>query len=120
MKFFGMYHWKHGSKGAGILWLQRAHDENRINALDTSANSQNISDDGFQQWEGLIDLLGSEREVSGGLPFLYKYGEFKKALLFVRDLCLNEMNNQKVTAAARQAVNSLIQLMKNPSTPQRF
>lgn len=123
MKIVGMHHWKHGRKGAGILWLQRAHDENRLSSIAEQLSEfvgKSVSDDGFQQWEGLIDLLGSEREATGGLAFLHKYREFKKALLLVRDLRLSEMNLQKVAAAARQAVNSLIQLMKNPSTPQRF
>lgn len=123
MKIVGMHHWKHGRKGAGVLWLQRARDENRLSSIAEQLSEivgKSVSDDGFQQWEGLIDLLGTEREATGGLAFLHKYREFKKALLFVRDLRLSEMNNQKVTAAARQAVNSLIQLMKNPSTPQRF
>lgn len=123
MKIVGMHHWKHGKKGAGILWLQRAHDENRLSSIAEQLSEfvgKSVSDDGFQQWEGLIDLLGSEREATGGLAFLHKYREFKKALLLVRELRLSEMNIQKVTAAARQAVNSLIQLMKNPSTPQRF
>jgi len=123
MKIVGMHHWKHGRKGAGILWLQRSHDENRLSSIAEQLSEivgKSVSDDGFQQWEGLIDLLGSEHEATGGLAFLHKYREFKKALLFVRDLRLNEMNKQKVTAAARQAVNSLIQLMKNPSTPQRY
>lgn len=123
MKIVGMHHWKHGRKGAGILWLQRAHDENRLSSIAEQLSEfvgKSVSDDGFQQWEGLIDLLGSEREATGGLAFLHKYREFKKALMLVRDLRLSEMNLQKVAAAARQAVNSLIQLMKNPSTPQRF
>lgn len=123
MKIVGMHHWKHGRKGAGILWLQRAHDENRLSSIAEQLSEfvgKSVSDDGFQQWEGLIDLLGSEREATGGLAFLHKYREFKKALLLVRDLRLSEMNLQKVAAAARQAVNSLIQLIKNPSTPQRF
>lgn len=123
MKIVGMHHWKYGRKGAGILWLQRAHDENRLSSIAEQLSEfvgKSVSDDGFQQWEGLIDLLGSEREATGGLAFLHKYREFKKALLLVRDLRLSEMNLQKVAAAARQAVNSLIQLIKNPSTPQRF
>lgn len=123
MKIVGMHHWKHGRKGAGILWLQRAHDENRLSSIAEQLSEfvgKSVSDDGFQQWEGLIDLLGSEREATGGLAFLHKYREFKKALMLVRDLRLSEMNLQKVAAAARQAVNSLIQLIKNPSTPQRF
>lgn len=123
MKIVGMHHWKHGRKGAGILWLQRAHDENRLSSIAEQLSEfvgKSVSDDGFQQWEGLIDLLGSEREATEGLAFLHKYREFKKALLLVRDLRLSEMNLQKVAAAARQAVNSLIQLIKNPSTPQRF
>lgn len=27
----------------------------------------------MQQWEGLVELLGSESQISGGLDFLHKY-----------------------------------------------
>lgn len=27
----------------------------------------------IQQWEGLIELLGSESKIAGGLEFLHKY-----------------------------------------------
>lgn len=27
----------------------------------------------MQQWEGLIELLGSESKIAGGLDFLHKY-----------------------------------------------
>ncbi|KAH9301604.1 hypothetical protein KI387_013187, partial [Taxus chinensis] len=123
MQIVGMHHWKHGRKGAGIFWLQKARDENRLNAIAEHLLGfvgKSVLDDAFQQWEGLIDLLGSEHEASGGLAFFHKYRDFKKALQFVQDVRSNEINNQKVTAAARQAVNFLIQLMKNPSTPQWF
>ncbi|KAI3737789.1 hypothetical protein L2E82_27801 [Cichorium intybus] len=61
----------------------------------------------MQQWEGLIELMGTESK--GGLEFLHKdiqtsrslFSKCKKVLL----LMLRE---------------SLILIMKNPSTPQRF
>lgn len=28
-----MHHWKHGRKGAGIAWLQRAQDDRRLAAV---------------------------------------------------------------------------------------
>ncbi|XP_057855455.2 nuclear pore complex protein NUP85 isoform X2 [Cryptomeria japonica] len=121
LKIVGMHHWKHGRKGAGIFWLQQARDENRLNAIAEHLLGfvgKSVSDDAFQQWEGLIDLLGSENEAAGGLAFLHK--DFKKALRFVQDARSNETNNQKVTGAARKAVSSLMQLMRNPSTPQQF
>ncbi|XP_057855463.2 nuclear pore complex protein NUP85 isoform X3 [Cryptomeria japonica] len=123
LKIVGMHHWKHGRKGAGIFWLQQARDENRLNAIAEHLLGfvgKSVSDDAFQQWEGLIDLLGSENEAAGGLAFLHKYRDFKKALRFVQDARSNETNNQKVTGAARKAVSSLMQLMRNPSTPQQF
>ncbi|KAK0571097.1 hypothetical protein LWI29_010964 [Acer saccharum] len=115
MKIAGMYHWKHGKKGSGIFWLQQARDEVRLNRIAQQmfdSVGKSISDESFRQWEGLIQLLGSESKAVGGLEFLHKYRDFKKSLLQIHD--------GKTTEAARQAVESLISLMKNPSTPPRF
>ncbi|KAJ4708083.1 Nuclear pore complex protein Nup85 [Melia azedarach] len=115
MKIAGMYHWKHGKKGAGVYWLQQARDEVRLNRIAQQmfdSVGKSISDESFRQWEGLIQLLGSESKPAGGLDFLHKYRDFKKSLLQICD--------GKTTDAACQAVESLVSLMKNPSTPQRF
>ncbi|KAL5988935.1 hypothetical protein ACLOJK_027037 [Asimina triloba] len=127
----GMHHWKHGKKGAGVFWLKQAGDEVRLNRIAQQLFDfvgKSVSDDSFKQWEGLIELLGSEAKTAGGLEFLHKYRDFKKSLKQVQD--------QKASDAARRAVESLIQsfmfveadipynklpgLMKNPSTPERF
>ncbi|KAL5783313.1 hypothetical protein ACOSP7_008342 [Xanthoceras sorbifolium] len=115
MKIAGMYHWKHGKKGSGIFWLQQARDEVRLNRIAQQmfdSVGKSISDESFRQWEGLIQLLGSESKAVGGLEFLHKYRDFKK--------CLLQIHDGKTTEAAHQAVESLISLMKNPSTPPRF
>ncbi|KAE8658093.1 Nuclear pore complex protein NUP85 [Hibiscus syriacus] len=115
MKIAGVHHWKHGRKGCGVFWLQQARDEYRLNRIAQQlfdSVGKSISDESFKQWEGLIQLLGSDSKTAGGLEFLHKYRDFKKSLQHVYD--------GKTTDAARQAVESLISLMKNPSTPQRF
>ncbi|XP_077217891.1 nuclear pore complex Nup85-like protein [Tasmannia lanceolata] len=115
MKIAGMYHWKHGRKGSGVFWLQQARDEVRLNRIAQQLFEfvgKSISDDHFKQWEGLIELLGSEAKTAGGLEFLHKYRDFKKSLQQVQD--------GKATDAAREAMESLKLLMKNPSTPERF
>ncbi|KAK1267130.1 Nuclear pore complex protein Nup85 [Acorus gramineus] len=115
MKIAGMYHWKHGRKGSGIFWLQQARDEIRLNRIAQQLFDyigKSISDDSFKQWEGMIELLGSEVGTAGGLEFLHKYRDYKKFLQHVRDGIAVDV--------ARQAVESLIQLMRSPSTPQRF
>ncbi|XP_044463513.1 nuclear pore complex protein NUP85 [Mangifera indica] len=115
MKIAGMYHWKHGRKGSGIFWLQQARDEVRLNRIAQQmfdSVGKSISDENFRQWEGLIQLLSSESKTVGGLDFLHKYRDFKKSLMQIHD--------GKTTDTACQAVESLISLMKNPSTPQRF
>ncbi|XWS17704.1 hypothetical protein CRYUN_Cryun33cG0090000 [Craigia yunnanensis] len=115
MKIAGVYNWKHGRKGSGVFWLQQARDEYRLNRIAQQlfdSVGKTISDESFKQWEGLIQLLGSESRTAGGLEFLHKYRDFKKSLQQVHD--------GKTTDATRQAVESLISLMKNPSTPQRF
>ncbi|KAL4604523.1 hypothetical protein ACB092_10G198800 [Castanea dentata] len=115
MKIAGVYHWKHGRKGSGVFWLQQARDEVRLNRIAQQlfdSVGKSISDESFKQWEGLIELLGSESKTAGGLEFMHKYRDFKKSL--------KQVNDGKTNDAARQAVESLISLMKNPSTPQRF
>ncbi|KAJ4958812.1 hypothetical protein NE237_025923 [Protea cynaroides] len=115
MKIAGMYHWKHGRKGCGVFWLQQAQDEIRLNRIAHQLFDfvgKSISDESFKRWEGLIELLGSETRTAGGLEFLHKYRDFKKSL--------QQIQGGKVTDATRQAVDSLMLLMKNPSTPQRF
>ncbi|KDP34155.1 hypothetical protein JCGZ_07726 [Jatropha curcas] len=115
MKIAGIYHWKHGRKGSGVFWLQQARDEvclNRIAQQLFDSVGKSISDECFKQWEGLIELLGSESKNAGGLEFLHKYRDFKRSL--------KQVSDGKTTDAAQQAVESLMSLMKNPSTPQRF
>ncbi|CAI9289408.1 unnamed protein product [Lactuca saligna] len=115
MKIVGMHHWKHGRKGSGIFWLQQARDEVRLNRIAQKLFDfvgKSISDESFEQWEGLIELMGTESRTVGGLEFLHKYRDFKKSLQQVQD--------GVVTDAARKAGESLISIMKNPSTPQRF
>ncbi|KAF6164182.1 hypothetical protein GIB67_010152 [Kingdonia uniflora] len=115
MKIAGVYHWKHGRKGSGVFWLQQAQDEARLNRIAQELFDfvgKSISDDSFKQWEGLIELLGNETRTAGGLEFLHKYRDFKKSL--------QQVKGGNVTDVAQQAVESLIMIMKNPSTPQRF
>lgn len=33
LQIVGVHHWKHGRKGAGIAWLQRAQDDRRLAAV---------------------------------------------------------------------------------------
>ncbi|XP_038885682.1 nuclear pore complex protein NUP85 isoform X2 [Benincasa hispida] len=116
MKIAGVYHWKHGRKGCGVFWLRQAGDEVRLNKIAQQlfdSVGKSISDESFKQWDGLIELLGSESKNTGGLEFLHKYSDFKKSLHQVH-------NKGKTTGVAQSAVDSLIALMKNPSTPQRF
>lgn len=115
MKIAGVHHWKHGRKGAGVFWLQQAQDEVRLHKIAQqlfASVGKSISDESFKQWEGLIELLGSESKTAGGLEFLHKYRDLKRSLKHIHD--------GKNIEAARQAVEYLMLLMKNPSTPQRF
>lgn len=115
MKIAGVHHWKHGKKGSGVFWLQQAQDEFRLNRIAQQLFNfvgKSVSDESFKQWEGLIELLGSQSRAAGGLEFLHKYRDFKRSLQQVTDrTCID---------AARKASEALILLMKNPSTPQRF
>ncbi|KAG5540710.1 hypothetical protein RHGRI_020817 [Rhododendron griersonianum] len=106
MKIAGVHHWKHGKKGSGVFWLQQARDEIRLSRIAQQLFDfvgKSISDESFKQWEGLIELLGSESRIAGGLEFLHKY-----------------VHDGIATNSAQKAAESLILLMKNPSTPQRF
>ncbi|KAK9101082.1 hypothetical protein Scep_024512 [Stephania cephalantha] len=114
MKIAGVRQWKHGRKGSGVFWLQKAQDEVRLNRISQQLFDyvgRSISDNSFK-WEGLIELLGQEAKTVSGLDFLHKYRDFKKSL--------QQITDGKASDAARQAVESLILLMKNPSTPQKF
>ncbi|PWZ30937.1 Nuclear pore complex protein NUP85 [Zea mays] len=115
MKIAGIYHWKHGRKGTGVYWFQQARDKvclDRIAQQLFEHIGKSVTDDSFKQWEGLLELLGSDIGSAGGLEFLHRYRDFKRSLQQALDRRCGE--------AARQTVDFLIQLMKNPSTPQRF
>ncbi|KAI3422793.1 Nuclear pore complex protein Nup85 [Psidium guajava] len=103
MKIAGVHHWKHGRKGAGVFWLQQARDEVRLHKIAQqlfASVGKSISDESFKQWEGLIELLGSDSKTAGGLEFLHKYRDFKRSLKHIHD--------GKSIEAARQAVESLM------------
>ncbi|KAG4943993.1 hypothetical protein JHK85_048639 [Glycine max] len=103
MKIAGVHHWKHGHKGAGVFWLQQAQDASCLDKIAQQlfdSVGKSISDESFKQWEGMIELLGSESKPAGGLEFLHKYRDFKKSL--------QKVSSGKSTDAARQAVGSLI------------
>ncbi|KAK4761684.1 hypothetical protein SAY87_029568 [Trapa incisa] len=115
MKMAGVYHWKHGRKGSGIYWLQQARDEFRLNKIAQqlfASVGKSISDESFKQWEGLIGLLDSESNAAGGFEFLHKYRDFKRSL--------QQIGDGKNDIAAQKAIDSLMLLMRNTSTPQRF
>ncbi|CAM8967459.1 unnamed protein product [Rhodiola kirilowii] len=115
MKVAGVYHWKQGRKGLGVYWLQQARDEVRLNRIAQTLFDfvgKSISDENFKEWEGLIELLGADSHSAGGLDFLYKYRDFKRSLQYVSHGQKND--------ACQLAVDSLISLMKSPSTPIRF
>nr|CAB3478272.1 unnamed protein product [Digitaria exilis] len=115
MKIAGIYHWKHGRKGAGVYWFQQAHDKVRLDRIAQQLFERigkSVTDDSFKQWEGLLELLGPDIGSAGGLEFLHRYRDFKKSLQQALDGRSGE--------AARQTADFLIQLMRNPSTPQRF
>ncbi|XWS70315.1 hypothetical protein CRYUN_Cryun03dG0037500 [Craigia yunnanensis] len=64
----------------------------------------------MKQWEGLIQLLGSESKTAGGLEFLHKCYSASCGISYIGTysdyhLLFNWLN---------------LLLMKNPSTPQRF
>ncbi|XP_019184919.1 PREDICTED: nuclear pore complex protein NUP85 [Ipomoea nil] len=115
MRIAGVHHWKHGKKGSAVFWLQQARDEVRLNRIAKQLFDfvgKSVSDEGFKQWEGLIELLGSESRTASGLEFLNKYRDFRR--------CLLQVEGDTSTDAAGKAAVALISLMKNPSTPQQF
>lgn len=115
MKITGVHDWKHGKKGSGVFWLQQAQDAVRLNRIAKHLFDfvgKSLSDESFKQWEGLIELLGPESGISGGLDFLNKYREFRHSL--------QQVHSGTATDAAQRAAEALISLMRNPSTPQRF
>ncbi|CAI9755679.1 unnamed protein product [Fraxinus pennsylvanica] len=115
MKIYGVHKWKHGQKGSAVFWLQQAQDEVRLNRIAKQLFDfvgKSVSDESFKQWEGLIELLGTESSTAGSLKFLNIYRDFKRSLL--------QVHGETTTDAAGKAVESLVSLMKNPSTPQRF
>ncbi|XP_020575368.1 nuclear pore complex protein NUP85 [Phalaenopsis equestris] len=114
-KIAGMHHWKHGRKGFGVYWLQEARDEGRLNRIAQQlfdCIGKSISDETFKQWEGLIELLGPDVGTAGGVGFLHRYRDFKKSL--------RQAKIGRLVGAAKHTIDSLLQLMKSPSTPQRF
>lgn len=115
MKAAGIYHWKHGRKGSGVYWFQQAHDKVHLDRIAQQLFEhigKSVKDDSFKQWEGLLELLGPDIGSAGGLEFLHRYRDFKRSLQQALDGRSGE--------AARQTVDFLMQLMRNPSTPQRF
>ncbi|GJN17698.1 hypothetical protein PR202_gb04788 [Eleusine coracana subsp. coracana] len=111
----GIYHWKHGRKGDGVYWFQQAHDKVRLDRIAQQLFERigkSVTDDSFKQWEGLLELLGSDIGSAGGLEFLHRYRDFKRSL--------QQAQEGRTGEAAPQTAEFLIQLMRNPSTPQRF
>ncbi|KAK8964724.1 Nuclear pore complex protein Nup85 [Platanthera guangdongensis] len=114
-KITGMHQWKHGRKGSGIYWFQKAGDESRLNQIAQQlfeCIGCSNTNETFKQWEGLIELLGPDVGTAGGLGFLHRYRDFKNSLRHVQ--------YGRATDAARHSVELLIQLLKSPSTPQRL
>lgn len=116
-KIAGMHQWKHGRKGSGIYWLQKAGNVSMLNQivqqLFDCIGSSNTNET-FKQWEGLIELLGPDVGTGGGLGFLhscYRYRDFKNSL--------RQVQHGRDTDAARHSVELLIQLLKSP-TAQRL
>ncbi|KAK6129681.1 hypothetical protein DH2020_036547 [Rehmannia glutinosa] len=115
MKIAGVHYWKHGKKGSAVFWLQQARDEVRLNRIAKQLYNfvgKSVSDESFKQWEGMIELLGTESKTAGGLEFLKKYRDFRRSLQQVQEgITIDD---------ARKAAEALISLMRNPSTPQQF
>ncbi|CAN6441191.1 unnamed protein product [Victoria cruziana] len=123
MTIAGMHHWKHGRKGLGVFWLQQAHDDVRLGKIALQlfeSIGKSLSNDSFRQWEGLVELLQHENKSAGGLEFLHMYREFKRSLQKFQNEFHAGIQDEIMFDAAGQALELLIQLMKNPSTPQRF
>ncbi|CAM6043893.1 unnamed protein product [Sphagnum compactum] len=119
----GVHHWKHGHKGAGIAWLQQAHDDSRLSAIADellASYSSKISGCSLQNLEGLVELLGPELHAMQGLSFLHRYSEFKAGLQAIQQLRAKNPDPQKLADTGRQAADSLLQLLKPQVTPERF
>ncbi|KAH6774234.1 nuclear pore complex Nup85-like protein [Perilla frutescens var. hirtella] len=115
MKIAGVHFWKHGKKGSAVFWLQQAQDEVRLNRIAKHLFDfvgKSVSNESFKQWEGMIELLGTESRTAGGLEFLKKYRDFRRSLQQVQDGI--------TTDDARKAAEALVSLMRNPSTPPQF
>ncbi|KAG8381852.1 hypothetical protein BUALT_Bualt05G0015800 [Buddleja alternifolia] len=115
MKIAGVHYWKHGKKGLAVFWLQQARDEVRLNRIAKHLFDfvgKSLSDESFKQWEGMIELLGTESNTAGGLEFLKKYRDFRRSL--------QQVQEGITTDTAFKAAEALIALMRNPSTPQQF
>ncbi|XP_075522487.1 nuclear pore complex protein NUP85 [Primulina tabacum] len=115
MKIAGVHYWNHGKKGSAVFWLQQARDELRLNRIAKHLFDfvgKSISDESFKQWEGMLELLGSESKTTGGLEFLKNYRDFRKSL--------QQVSEGITTDAAWKSAETLVSLMKNPSTPQQF
>ncbi|KAG0571924.1 hypothetical protein KC19_VG054000 [Ceratodon purpureus] len=125
-RIVGVHHWKHGRKGAGIAWLQRAKDDRRLAAVaDELLESVSLGMSGsqietLQQLEGLVDLLGSELHSTQGLTFLHRYRDFKTGLHSMKESRKQDPDPQKLAEKGRHAADSLLQLLKPQVTPQRF
>ncbi|OAE33474.1 hypothetical protein AXG93_3822s1310 [Marchantia polymorpha subsp. ruderalis] len=78
----GVHSWKHGRIGAGIVWLQRARDKRLLSALSdqllasvsTGSTWGHVQD--FEQIQGLVDLLGTDFQATGGLSILHRQDLF--------------------------------------------
>lgn len=123
MTVMGMHHWKHGRKGTGISWLQRAHDDRRLSAVAKdllNMVSQGSCGDSSspEELEGLIDVLGSDLEGFGGLSFLHSYKDFKVALQKFQEARDKSASSQNVVLAGKEATKCLMQLIKGAAPQQ--
>ncbi|KAL0327537.1 UNVERIFIED_CONTAM: Nuclear pore complex protein [Sesamum angustifolium] len=108
MKIAGVHYWKHGKKGSAVFWLQQARDEVRLNRIAKHLFDfvgKSASDESFKQWEGMIELLGTESKTAGGLEFLKKYRDFRRSLL--------QVQGGITTDSARKAAEALYQMLCN-------
>lgn len=125
MRVMGVHYWKHGRKGMGISWLQRARDYGRLssaaNELLTLVSQTSVGDSSrLQELEGLIDLLGPQIEGFGGLAFLHRFRDFKVSLYNFQEAKAKHASSDKQMAAGKDATKCLMQLMKGAVTPQQF
>ncbi|KAF2543684.1 hypothetical protein F2Q70_00034056 [Brassica cretica] len=86
--------------------MKQARDEHCLKVISQQlfdSVRKSLSDESLKQWEGLVELLGSESQISGGLDFLHKYRDFKRSLDLVKD--------GKAIDAAHEAVERLLKLL---------